>query len=89
MTTSTLGIKLIGGVNFGELQILAQPARVITNSSEPAVAGPAFDYADKTITVHLNYMNVGQPYAIVYRGAPAIAIKHADGKLGFYRVPKT
>ena len=83
-----MGIKLVGGAVHAHVQIETQPAKIITNSSEAPFAGPAFDYAAKTITVHLDKMDTGRPYVIVYRGAPTIAIKHSDGKLGFYRLPK-
>ena len=45
------------------------------------------DQSGRTLTFDVETMRVEQPYKIVYRGMPAVAIKHANGHLALYRLP--
>ena len=56
----------------------------VTNSMEPPVSSPPLEYSGKTLTLDIDVMRLEQPYRIVYRGKPAIAIKHLNGHIRLY-----
>jgi hypothetical protein len=87
MTSTTLGITLRLGADVREIQTKTEPAYAVTNSIEPVIGSPAVQYVGSTMTIDPEAMRPEQPYRVTYRGKPAIAIKHMNGHLAFYRLP--
>ncbi len=45
-------------------------------------------YAGESLTLDRQAMVPDQPYRVDYRGKGAIAVKHLDGTIVFYRLPE-
>jgi len=57
------------------------------NSADEPTPDGIVEYVGATLVLDLSQMDIGHPYRITYRGAPAIAIKRQDGSIDFYRIP--
>jgi hypothetical protein len=53
-----------------------------------AVKAHPVEYEGTAVVVDPDLMTIDEPYRISYRGKPAIAIKHSNGRVSLYRMPK-